>query len=155
MQSPDITSWSVSSLARALARGTLSATEIMAAHVARINELNPSINAVVQLASKRGLEEARILDANSSIPSHSSRRGLPFTVKDNFETQGIVTAIGMTERKGVVPSHDAELVRHVRSLGAILLGKTNCPPGGGGLFTDNDVYGRTNNPTPVSHAGGK
>lgn len=162
MAPPDITSLSVSSLARAVARGELSATEIVAAHVARINELNPSINAIVQLPIKRGLEEARVLDADSSTPSHAPLRGLPFTVKDNFETQGTVTAIGMTERKGVVSSHDAILVRHVRSLGSILLGKTNCPPGGagggrsrprseprarGGLFTDNDVYAERTPPT--------
>lgn len=45
-------------------------------------------------------------------------------------------------------------MRHVRSLGGILLGKTNCPPGGGGLFTDNEVYGRTNNPYDLSRTPG-
>jgi amidase len=60
----------------------------------------------------------------------------------------------MAERKDVVPNTDAALVQHVRRLGAILIGKTNCPPGGAGLFTDNDVYGRTNNPYDLSRTPG-
>ena len=144
----------VSSLAQALAGGELSATEVVAAYVVRINELNPSINAIVQLPLERALEEAKDLDANSSKPPRSSLRGLPFTVKDNFETEGVATAIGMLERRDLLPPSDAALVRHVRGLGGILLGKTNCPPGGGGLFTDNDVYGRTNNPYDLSRTPG-
>ena len=152
-QSPDITQWSLSSQARALACGELSCSEVVAAHIAKIKASNPLINAIVQLASERALEEATIVDrAPQRRPS--ALRGLPFTVKDNFETQGVVTAIGMSERRDLIPSRDAALVSHVRCLGGVLLGKTNCPPGGGGLFTDNDVYGRTNNPYDLSRTPG-
>jgi amidase len=157
--SSDITLWSASSLSRALAVGELSSQEIVEAHIAKIDLLNPSINAIVQLPSERALDEARDLDRTSPQSRRSTLQGLPFTVKDNFEIQGVVTAIGMPERKGVVSSQDAALVRHVRGLGGILLAKSNCPPGGGGLFTENDVYGRTNNPydlscTPGGSSGG-
>lgn len=76
-------------------------------------------------------------------------------MKDNFETQGIVTAIGMTEHKGVVSSHDATLVRHVRGMGGILLGKSSCPPG---AVDSSQTMMSTPNEQPlrlVSPAGGK
>jgi len=152
--SSDITLWSVSSLSRALAVGELSSQQIVEAHIAKIDLLNPSINAIVQLPLERALDEARVFDRTSPQSRRSTLQGLPFTVKDNFETQGVVTAIGMPERKGVVSSQDAALVTHVRGLGGILLAKSNCPPGGGGLFTDNDVYGRTNNPYDLSRTPG-
>ena len=149
-----ITLWSVSSLSHALAVGELTSQKIVEAHIAKIDLLNPSINAIVQLPLERALDEARALDRTSPQSGRSSLQGLPFTVKDNFETQGVVTAIGLPERKDVVSSQDAALVRHVRNLGGIMLGKTNCPPGGGGLFTDNEVYGRTNNPYDLSRTPG-
>jgi amidase len=85
---------------------------------------------------------------------------VPFTVKDNFEAAGIEMAIGAPERVGVVPETDATAVARLNGAGAILLGKTNCPPFGGGLETDNPVYGRTNNPydlerTPGGSSGGE
>lgn len=156
----DITMWSLSSLARALACGELSSTEIVTAHADRMEALDRSINAVVQLPRERALEEAALVDTTPSEPGDSVLRGLPFTVKDNFETEGVVTAVGMTERADEIPARDAALVEHVRRRGAILLAKTNCPPGGAGLFTDNDLYGRTNNPydltrTPGGSSGGE
>jgi amidase len=72
--------------------------------------------------------------------------GVPFTVKDNISAAGLVMAIGAPERAGVVPDADATVVARMKGAGAILLGKTNCPPYGGGIETDNEVYGRTNKP---------
>jgi amidase len=85
---------------------------------------------------------------------------VPFTAKDNLETRGVVTAIGVPERAGLVPAADATAVARLRAAGGILLGKTNCPPWGGGLETDNPVYGRTANPydparTPGGSSGGE
>ena len=69
-------------------------------------------------------------------------------------------AIGDAERAGAIPDDDATVVARLRAAGAILLGKTNCPPYGGGIETDNPVYGRTNNPydlerTPGGSSGGE
>ena len=63
-------------------------------------------------------------------------------------------AIGVPERAGVVASTDATAVGRLKAAGAILLGKTNCPPWGGGIETDNDVYGRTSNPYAVTRTPG-
>jgi len=85
---------------------------------------------------------------------------VPFTAKDNLETRGVVTAIGVPERAGTVPPADATAVARLRAAGGILLGKTNCPPWGGGLETDNPLDGRTDNPydrsrTPGGSSGGE
>jgi amidase len=85
---------------------------------------------------------------------------VPFTAKDNLETEGVVTAVGVPERATTVPARDATAVARLRAAGGILLGKTNCPPWGAGLETDNPVYGRTGNPydparTPGGSSGGE
>jgi amidase len=138
-----------------------SALEVVDAHLRRIEEVDPAINAVVQLDAERALARARAADSELArgeppAPLH----GVPFTVKDNFEAAGIEMAIGAPERVGVVPETDATAVARLERAGAILLGKTNCPPFGGGLETDNPVYGRTNNPydlarTPGGSSGGE
>src|SRR4029453_13972123 len=82
--------------------------------------------------------------------------GVPFTAKDNLETAGVVTAIGVAERAATVPAAAATAVARLRAAGGILLGKTNCPPWGGGLETANPVYGRTLNPyDPARTPGGR
>jgi amidase len=81
-------------------------------------------------------------------------------VKDNFEAAGLEMTIGDPARAGTVPDRDATAVARLKRTGAILLGKTNCPPYGGGTETDNPVSGRTNNPydlarTPGGSSGGE
>jgi amidase len=152
---------SATSMVIQLGSGEIGARELVDAHLDRIAAVNDAINALVQVAGERALAEAEAIDSRRAHrKGDRGVEGLPFTVKDNFETAGIPTAIGVVERKAVVPERDAALVEHVRALGAVLLGKTNCPPWGGGLFTENDLYGRTNNPydltrTPGGSSGGE
>lgn len=152
---------SAAALARAIRDREVRSREVVEAFLRRIDEVNPAINAVVQLAPERALEEADRADATVARgavlgPLH----GVPFTAKDNLDTEGVVTAVGLEERRGIVPQQDAVVVARMRAAGAILLGKTNTPPGGGGGRTDNPVYGRTNNPydlarTPGGSSGGE
>ena len=86
--------------------------------------------------------------------------GVPFTAKDVFDTADVVTSAGIPERAGLVPEMDAVAVARMRRAGAVLLGKTNVPPGGSGGVTDNPVHGRTNNPydparSPAGSSGGE
>ena len=138
---------SASELAHLVRERHVSARELVEAHLRRIEQVNPQINAVVQLDADRALEAARSADRALArgIPV-GPLHGVPFTAKDNFETAGIITAIGVAERASVVPTQDATAVARLKAAGAILLGKTNCPPWGGGSETENEVYGRTNNP---------
>lgn len=139
----------------------VSSVELVEAHLRRIEEVNGALNAVVQVDAERALASARERDAtlargDDTGPLH----GVPFTAKDNFEAAGLPMAIGVPERAEVVPVGDATAVARMRAAGGILLGKTNCPPWGGGIETVNEVYGRTNNPydltrTPGGSSGGE
>jgi amidase len=136
-----------SEIARLVRERSVSAVEVVEAHLARIEAVNGELNAIVQLDAERALAAARSLPAGPL-------RGVPFTVKDNLEAAGIVMAIGAPERAEVVATRDATTVARLRDAGAILIGKTNCPPYGGGIETDNPVYGRTNNPYDLSRTCG-
>jgi amidase len=138
----------------------VSATEVLAAHLDRLDSLNPGLNAVVQVApdamDRAAAADAALAGGEDPGPLH----GVPFTAKDNLETVGVVTAIGVPERAATVSAADATAVARLRAAGGILLGKTNCPPWGAGLETDNPVYGRTANPydparTPGGSSGGE
>ena len=144
---------SATALARLIAEREVTAREVVEAHLRRIEDVNGRVNAVVQLDAERALAAAESAPAG---PLH----GVPFTVKDNIAAAGVEMAIGAPERVGVVPAADATAVARIRAAGGILLGKTNCPVYGGGIETDNPVYGRTANPydlarTPGGSSGGE
>ncbi len=146
---------SATELAARIRRGDVSAVDVVMAHLERIAAVNPQLNAVVQVDTEGALTQARAADAAlAQGDSFGPLHGVPFTVKDVMETAGIVAAAGIPERAGFVPAGDATVVARLRAAGAILLGKTNCPPGGGGGDTDNPVYGRTNNPYDVTRTPG-
>lgn len=146
---------SATDLSQAIVDRKMSSEEVITACLKRVEAVNPRLNAIVQLAADSALLDARRADealAQGDIkgPLH----GVPFTVKDVCETAGIVSAAGLEARSHFVPTQDAVVVSRLKAAGAILLGKTNCPPGGGGGITDNSVYGRTNNPYNLSHSPG-
>lgn len=157
---PGLAGTAATTLARMIAARQVSATEVLEAHLDRIAAVNPGINAVVQLADD-ALERARTVDAALARGDAAGPlQGVPFTVKDNIETAGVITAAGVPERAAVVPRRDATVAARMRAAGAILLGRTNCPPWGSGLETDNELYGRTNHPhdpsrTPGGSSGGE
>ena len=142
---------SASRQARAVRSKEVSSSELVEAHLDRIEKVNPRLNAVVQMAADRALEAARAADAalkrgQIQGPLH----GVPVTFKDAIETGGIVSTGGTLGRRSYVPGEDAEVVRRLRAAGAIVLGKTNCPELGWAWESDNLVYGRTNNPFNLS-----
>jgi amidase len=157
----ELTSAPAGVLARLIGNGEVSAVEVVEAHLERIADVNSALNAVVQLDGERAVKVADAADrARAGSAALGPLHGVPFTAKDNMLTAGIVTAAGLRARAAVVPARDAAAVARMRAAGAILLGKTNCPPWGGGSFTDNELYGRTNNPydtgrTPGGSSGGE
>ena len=161
MGSDELTSATARRLADAIAGRECSALEVVEAHLRRIDDVNGAINAVVQVDAERALARAREADeALAAGDRWGPLHGVPFTVKDNISAAGIPMAIGARERVGVVPDEDATVVGRLAAAGAILLGKTNCPEYGGGIETDNEVYGRTSNPydlarTPGGSSGGE
>lgn len=156
----DLSSWSVGSLAKAIREKVVSSVEVVTAHVDRIAQVNDKINAVVAMAAERALAEARAADqALAQGKLKGPLHGVPITVKDSYETEGIISTAGTKGRSNYVPAQDATVVARLRAAGAIVLGKTNTPEFTIGGFTDNLVYGRTNNPfdltrTPGGSSGG-
>lgn len=147
-------------LARAIRQKEVSSQEVVEACLNRIFEVNPRLNAVVQVAAESARAQARAADTalargELSGPLH----GVPVTIKDSLDTAGIVTTAGTTGRQNYIPAHDATVVARLRAAGAIVLGKTNTPELTLFIETDNLVYGRTNNPynlarTPGGSSGG-
>src|SRR5215510_2874566 len=146
---------SATALAAAIRTKHVSATEVMDAYLQRIEAVNPHLNALVQVAADVARRQAREADAalargEMNGPLH----GVLFTAKDVCETAGLISAAGLAARAHYVPDKDAVVVARMKAAGAILLGKTNCPPGGSGGVTTNPVYGRTSNPYDVSRTPG-
>ena len=138
---------SAASLAQRIREKKVSSQEAVKACLARIAKVNPQLNAVVQLCAERALLEAKEADAllakgKPKGPLH----GVPMTIKDSFDTAGVVSAGGTLGRKDHVPAQDATVVARVRAAGAILLGKTNTPEFTLSFVTNNLIYGPTKNP---------
>ena len=151
----DIIYASAKAMAQAIRNGEVSAVELVEAHLARIEEVNPAINAVVMLAAERARTEAEEADAAIARgESVGALHGVPFTLKDSIDTEGVVTTGGTLGRKGFVPDKDATVAARLRAAGGILLGKSNTPELTLAAETDNLVYGRTNNPFDVSRTTG-
>ncbi|HEY6188840.1 MAG TPA: amidase [Pyrinomonadaceae bacterium] len=152
---------SATSLARAIREREVSAEEVVSATLERIEAVNPMLNAVVQLRAEAALAEARKMDAALARgeikgPLH----GVPVTIKDAFETAGIISTAGTKGRASFMPTADDTAVARLRRNGAIILGKTNVPELSLAFESDNLIYGRTNNPydllrTPGGSSGGE
>lgn len=155
--------WSAAHVAKMIREKQISAVDVVNMCYARIDAVNPKINAVVAMCKERALAEAREADAMLAAgQTKGPLHGVPFTVKDSFDTAGVVSTGGTLGRKDYVPGKDATVVARVRAAGAILLGKTNTPEftlGGGARGTYNLVYGQTFNPyntaySPAGSSGG-
>jgi len=128
---------------------------IVSAHLARIAAVNHELNAVVQLRADAAVADARAADrALAAEATVGPLHGVPITVKDSFDTAGVVTTGGTLGRKGFVPPSDATVVGRLKAAGAIVLGKTNTPELTLAYEADNLVYGRTRNPYDGSRGTG-
>jgi amidase len=125
----------------------LSAVELLAATLARIEAVNPPVNAVVTLAPDQALSAAAELDSLAARGTfRGPLHGLPIAVKDLAETAGIRTTFGSPIYASYVPSFDAPHVALLKQAGAVVIGKTNTPEFGAGSQTFNPVFGVTRNP---------
>ncbi len=140
----------------------ISSVELVNAHLTQIGEINPALNAVVELLRDSALEQARIADAKLTAgdpcgPLH----GVPFSIKDSIDVKGTKCTAGTLGRRNSLPAEqDAVLVNRLRAAGGIPIAKTNLPDLLFSFETDNLIYGRTNNPynlgrTPGGSSGGE
>ena len=146
---------SAKQIAQAISDKEVSASEVLEAHLSRIEEVNPALNAVVQFATDRARAEAKQADdALARGESLGPLHGVPFTLKDSIDTEGIITTGGTKGRANFVPDQDATVAARLREAGAILMGKTNTPELTLAGETNNLVYGQTNNPFDVTRTTG-
>jgi amidase len=141
-----------------LRSGAMSVTELAEAHIARIESLNPRLNAFADFDAERARTQARILEA--APEPRGPLHGLPVTVKSSIATAGYRCEIGSLLNKDEIPREDAEAVARLRAAGALILGTTNCPEFLMAYETANLLHGRTCNPwdlerTPGGSSGGE
>ena len=151
----DIALLSASEMRRRVTAGELSPVEIVEACLARIEQHNGTINAVVTL-NDRAVDEARALQNRLAAGDDPGPlTGIPVGIKDVTETAGMRTTYGSPMFADHVPDTDALVVRRFKEAGAIIVGKTNTPEFATGGHTFNDVFGATRNPwdTDVSAGG--
>ncbi|MCZ6558601.1 MAG: amidase [SAR324 cluster bacterium] len=134
-------------LTRMIRGKEVSAREVMEAHLARIEKVNPKVNAIVTMDAEGALEGADAADtALANGESLGILHGLPMGVKDLRPTKGMRTTYGSPLYADHVPGADAIIVERERATGAIIVGKTNTPEFGAGSQTFNTVFGATRNP---------
>jgi amidase len=138
-------------LAARLAGKQVSAREVMTAHLAQIERVNPKLNAIVTLVAEQALAGAAKADETIARRGPIGvLHGLPVAHKDLVDTAGIRTTRGSPFYRDNVPTTDALIVTRMRAAGAITVGKTNTPEFGAGSQTFNTVFGATRNPYDTS-----
>lgn len=138
-----------------LGAGEVSARELLAAHLDRIDEVNPRLNAIVTLVPELAAERAQAADdAMARGEDLGVLHGLPVAHKDLAETRGIRTTLGSPVFADWVPDRNALIVQRQIAAGAVTVGKTNTPEFGAGSNTFNEVFGVTSNPYDVERTCG-
>ena len=156
-----LTRLSVVELERRIREREVTPIDVVEAHIARIEAVNPRINAVVTSTFEAARHEAR--QATEAIEQDQllgPLHGVPFTAKDCLDVANVRSTTGLTSRTDRYPNQDATVVARMRQAGAILLGKTNVPDNCWDQESDNLLFGRTNNPwdlgrTPGGSSGGE
>ncbi|MBV9583636.1 MAG: amidase [Alphaproteobacteria bacterium] len=150
---------SATDLAAALADKKISSRELIDAAIARIEALDPKINAVVVRDFDRARAAAKAADEALAKGERKPLLGLPMTVKEQYRVAGLPTCWGHAKYKDWKPDTDSLVVQRLKSAGAVILGKTNVPVDLSDWQSFNEVYGTTNNPwdfgrTPGGSSGG-
>lgn len=139
----------------AVASGEISAAEVVAAHLGRIESINPQVNAVTQVLERTAIEAGEDIDrrrnAGEALPTLA---GVPFTVKSNIDVFGSPTNFGIGAMRDAMPSHDAPAIRRLRAAGAIPIARTNLPDMSLRFHTASELFGDTINPWNSAYSPG-
>jgi amidase len=134
--------------ARLVRKRQISSGELVAAHLERIARVNPALNAAVQVAGDRALDDAAAADRELAAGTlRGPLHGVPFSIKDSIEQAGTRCTAGTMGRKDApLSTADATLVARLRRAGGIPIARTNLPDLLFAFESDNLIFGRTNNP---------
>lgn len=134
-------------LARLIRSGDVTSRDVVEAHLARIDEVNPRLNAIVRRLDDEARAAAdRADDMRRSGASLGPLHGVPCTVKENIDLAGTPTTNAVHALAEAVSSSDAPIVERIRRAGAIPIGRTNLPDMGLRIHTDSSLHGLTRNP---------
>jgi fatty acid amide hydrolase len=146
---------SAGEMAAAIARGEVSATEAVEAHIARIEQVNGALNAVVVKRYDEARAEAKAAaEKRTRGEPLGQLHGVPITIKEHLDLTGTPSTFGLSSRASILATQDDPWVARVRAAGAIILGKTNVSQLLLYHESDNPVYGRTNNPWNLERSPG-
>ena len=149
--------WKLSALelARHIATNELSCVEVVHAHLQRISEVNPALNAIVRVLDDEARAAARVADSRvASGELLGALHGVPFTVKENIDMAGLPTTWGVVALANAVAPADSPVVERMRAAGAIAIGRTNMPDMGWRTHTDSSLHGLTRNPWNAGRTAG-
>jgi aspartyl-tRNA(Asn)/glutamyl-tRNA(Gln) amidotransferase subunit A len=153
--SKHLTDMTLAAAAHAIRARKLSPVELTDAYLARIESLNPKINAYVTVTAERARADAkRAADEIAKSGPRSPLHGVPIGLKDLCETEGIRTTAGSKFFADHVPRRDSTVARKLREAGSVLLGKLNTHEFAYGVTTDNPHFGATRNPWDLSRIPG-
>ena len=147
---------SASELAAMIAGKEVSSVEVIDAHLARIEQVNPHLNAITRVLADEARAGAKAADASlASGDALGPLHGVPLTVKQNIDLAGCATDNGVPAFAEAISPVDAPVVERMRAAGAIPIGRTNCPDMALRVHTDSSLHGLTRNPwDPTRTAGG-
>ncbi|SHK08038.1 amidase [Bradyrhizobium lablabi] len=156
----DLWRLSATDIAALIRSKKVSAKEAALAALARLDAVNPKINAVIDHRPEDVLAQAGAVDAAIARNEDLGRlAGVPVTVKVNIDQQGFATTNGLKLQRDVIAKSNNPVVDNLRKAGAVILGRTNCPAFSYRWFTTNLIHGDTKNPrdagiTPGGSSGG-
>jgi Asp-tRNA(Asn)/Glu-tRNA(Gln) amidotransferase A subunit family amidase len=142
-------------LARQIRSNRLSPVEVAEAFIARVERVNPRLNALIYFDPDQVRDDARALERaqRGSVPL-GPIHGVPYTIKDLTAVAGLPLTFGMVPLKDNIAEADAPVVTRLREAGGLFLGKTNTPESGYYGGTDNHLFGPTHNPWKHGHTVG-
>jgi Asp-tRNA(Asn)/Glu-tRNA(Gln) amidotransferase A subunit family amidase len=146
MNQSDVCFMSATDLVASYRAKALSPVQVTEAVLARIDRLNPALNAFVLVDEQGALASARAAEKAYASGTAGALAGVPLSIKDLTETRGMRTTKGSVTGKEWVPDFDAVVVERVRDAGACILGKTNTPEFGTTFTTNNRLFGPARNP---------
>ncbi len=152
----DVGYFGIGEAAVALENGESSSLDLTEAVLARIERLNPTLNAYTLVMADSARADARAADSRNAAGRRlGPMDGVPIAIKDVIDTAGVVTTYGSIKYRDHRPDADAHVVQQLRKAGAVILGKTNTHELARGITTDNPHFGPTRNPWDLTrHPGG-
>jgi amidase len=141
--------------AHAIRTGQVSSVELTTRMLARIGLYNPKLNAIVTLTPDAALARARAADeARARGDWWGPLHGVPVTIKDTYEVEGVRTTAGIPSLKDNISPRNAVVVARLKGAGALILGKTNVPAAAADWQSYNTIFGQSNNPWDVTRTPG-